>query len=143
MLLLGRALLPRSGALRKVMLIVVAVAAIVVGLLAMHSLNLHEGHDSGGAMSVAAAPHHVVGMPAPDSPSDSPQCASPCGTGDQVMSGTACILALLATTMLLAVALSAIRWERFPRWATSLLSRVAALASPSPPSLLILSISRT
>ena len=59
------------------------------------------------------------------------------------MLGTACILALLLTALLLTVHLTVLRWG-FPRAvANAIMARVAALAPPHPPSLLVLSISRT
>lgn len=128
---------------RSLLLLIVVTAAIIVGLLAMHSLNTHTATDAGhpttisAAADVAADDHHA-GNTAADEP-----CAD-CGAGGHSdMLTLACVLALLATVLLLARPRGGSRW-------LSVLPRPKPIVTPAkprsgtrPPSLTALCISRT
>ena len=130
---------------RTLLLLIALTGAVIIGLLAMHSLNTHataeSGHhatmatDQGGA-SVMGDAHAATTVSAEES------CAD-CGTSHSGMLAMACVLALLATVLLLARARGAQSW-------LALLPRPGPRALPAsdspglhPPSLTVLCISRT
>lgn len=148
---------------RTLMLLIALTGAVIVGLLAMHSLNIHtaaaetsnthsvpaenSNHPSVAAEnsshpSVAAAASgtstddHHAGTAAAD------PCAD-CGTGHSGVITMACVLALLATVLLLA------RPVRAQQWLAVLARSWAPAVGPlhtlgsRPPSLSVLCISRT
>lgn len=131
---------------KRLAIMLVAVPAILVGLLAMHVLTTGTSHtpDSHGS---AAHVSTVVDESAPASdltdhshqPAD---CGGSCGT-EHDMLGMACILALLMTALLLIVHLTLLRWGSLRSAASTIRACIAALAPPRPPSLFVLSISRT
>lgn len=128
---------------RTLLLLIAVTGAVVVGLLAMHSLNTHTaaadtGHHATTTGTVAGADagdHHT------DDAATGESCAD-CGTGHSDMLTMACVLALLATVLILASPHNAQRW-------LSILPRPQPLgvAPPNapglpPPSLTTLCISR-
>jgi hypothetical protein len=126
----------------SVLLLIVVTAAIIVGLLAMHSLN---SHTETAAPAAAAAMHehdttnpgaadHGTSQPATDA-----ECAD-CG-GHASMLAMACVLALLIVSLLLFLPRVGITWGAALRAGPALIARAAVL--PRPPSLLVLCISRT
>lgn len=138
------ALRPQRSLLRNLLLVFAAVAMIVAGLLAMHSLNLESHHDE-----IALAEHAVVVGHHHADPADatmitagvSDACPDDCGTEHSVMG--ACILALATAVMALFSAAIVSRWSAVGPALARLVSNANALAVPFPPSLHILSISRT
>lgn len=135
----------RSRTLTRTLLILIAVtAAIVAGLLAMHSLNTHPA-GAGHADTVAAAPadtgHHTGSAVAPDE-APAATCADCSGGGE--MSWMTCVLALLVSLLLIA-RFHRGSWRGSPPSVGALLSvLLPARARPlRPPSLTVLCISRT
>ena len=132
---------------RTLLLLIALTGAVIVGLLAMHSLNTHTAAQAGHHSAVAADVHgatledaHASTGPAAAAVDET--CAD-CGTGHSTMLAMACVLALLATVLLLARMRGAQRW-------LALLPRPGppAAAPPvgtclRPPSLTALCISRT
>lgn len=145
----------RAGRLmaRSVLLVIAVTAAVIVGLLAMHSFNSHTGSDTGNSAAVSSAAStgaessaantgvvkdHHAGLVAADEP-----CAD-CGAGGHSDVLTmACVLALLATVLLVARVGGQLRWlSGLPR--PKLLSpRSSHRPRTRPPSLTALCISRT
>ena len=136
------------GALRKTILLLVVVGALVAGLLAMHTVaSSMAGHNdtSVSAMAMPGPTHHADAITAPDRGSvQLTDCVGVCDPG-HAMATTVCVLALLITALMLAA-------QRPP--AESYLLRVtmpivrrfvasAAAAFAPPPSLDALSIGRT
>lgn len=127
---------------KRLAIVLLAVPAILVGLLAMHVLTTGPSHaaDAHGSIghasmaadeSVSAAHSHQT-----------TDCDSVCGP-DHDMLGMACVLALLLTALIVTVRLTLLRWSLTPQIASTIMARISALAPPRPPSLLVLSISRT
>lgn len=151
---LRRALLPQNAVWRHLLITLAAVATIVVGLLAMHSLHLDSGHNYGhdtAVMTVVVAVGHgdaasadVVGMLEGGAPGSTVgHCPAGDCSPDHGMTAMACLLILLATGLLLATVLASTRWAPVRQLGLLKVVRAVALAPPIPPSLHVLSISRT
>ena len=137
------ALRPQTALRRTLFLSLLGVVAIVVGLLAMHTLSV----DSPGHTTVAITPmdhHHPAELSGPEGPqSTSDDCDSEGCHPVHAMGLMTCVLALLAVTLLFGAGSGARRWiVALPSVARSLAWTLRA-ASPTPPSLIYLSISRT
>ena len=131
----------------RLLLIVLAVPALLVGLLAMHVL-------SGAASQAGTTTHHPVVLAddashhegttatAGHDPAESAACGPACGQ-DHEMLAMACLLALLvaALTLLAAARVHRGTWMLRPIRFRGLF--VSAPTEPRPPSLTALSISRT
>ncbi len=144
----------RNSRGRRLAIALFAVPAILVGLLAMHVLITGGMSDAGA--SPASPNHHAseaaivasgdagmaMGDPSPDAPAPAEGCGGLCGPGHDML-GMICVLALLVTVVLLSLHLILIRWEAVQRVVAALVAKAAALAPPAPPSLHVLSISRT
>jgi hypothetical protein len=138
----------RRGAVQNAVLLLAVVAAIVVGLLAMHtfasSMGSHE-QPAAAAMAMGSPAVHVDEMTAGDgSMSTAMECSGLCDPGHS-MATMACILALVFTALALATARRADLLALLPRVRMTLFRAVAlaALTSKAPPDLNVLSISRT
>ena len=134
----NRALHPHALIWRRLLLTFAAVGAILVGLLAMHSFSAETGHH--GTAAVIATEGHHEHAPAPADE----DCGGGCAPG-HAMTATACLLALLVLTLLLAARDDSIRGGLVraaavghARW-----RHAGALRWPKPPSLVALCISRT
>lgn len=145
----GSALLARlrSSRGRRLLIAVFAVPAILTGLLAMHVLTSTGMGDS--SASAAMTPHMTATLISeepsamnPTAPSAAEDCGGFCGPSHDML-GMICVLALLVTVVLLSLHLILIRWEELRRIVTTLAAKATALAPPAPPSLHVLSISRT
>lgn len=130
---------------RTLLLLIALTGAVIIGLLAMHSLNTHATAESGhhATMTTDAAVVGVTGdTHAAPTVSAEESCAE-CGTSHSGMLAMACVLALLATVLLVARARGGQQWfARLPR------PGPPALPPPGvpglhPPSLTVLCISRT
>ena len=141
---------PQRTLRRRLLLALAAVATIVAGLLAMHSLNLMSHHNE-----VVVAQHHEAVAAEPDGINEHHEAASsPVGNaadgigtcdgacGMDPMLG-ACALALLVTSVLLASAATISRSSAMPNALARYVAAAVSLATPAPPSLHVLSISRT
>ncbi|MDN4613168.1 DUF6153 family protein [Leifsonia sp. F6_8S_P_1B] len=151
--------LPRLSGMQRIVVLLLAVTGIVVGLLAMHTLTTVAGdhtthhataaatHDHAAVASTATAAVHpaaiadnaMTGMPGPTS-----DCNGTCDSGHN-MANMVCLLALLVLTLVVTLRVIFTRWGNdLHRLVAALTAALpAVLAPPSPPSLHILSISRT
>lgn len=128
---------------RTLLLLIAVTGAVIVGLLAMHSLNAHTATEAGHSTTVtSAAPtdatDHHTGHTATDEP-----CAE-CGSGHSDMLAMACVLALLATVLLLMRPGAVTRWlSILPRPKPSVLTALFTRPALRPLSLTVLCLSRT
>jgi len=137
------ALRPKTMTARTVLLPLFAVAALLLGLLAMHSLNLDSAHASMPAAGTAHTEAHLT-MPATTG-EHTGGCSNDCAPEHSMLT-MACVLALLVGSVLLGAAVIRTIRSTPTRWLLTHiegLPSLAALAPPKPPSLLVLSISRT
>lgn len=148
-IVLRDALLSQRTLWRRLLLGLSAVAAIVAGLLAMHSLNIASHHNEVVVAQhsetlvaqPAAADHH---HPASTDVLQGTEQVGSCGEGCDMSSMLGgCILALLVTSALLAGAATVSRSSGVHVILTRIIAAAASLAAPVPPSLQALSISRT
>jgi hypothetical protein len=135
----------------RIVLVLLAVPAILFGLLAMHGITTSS---MGGSQTPMAVPDQATGMVMhavgsitlvamnSDSPLRAQNCEGACGP-DHAMLGMACVLALLFTVLLFALHPVLSRREGIRRKISALAAKVSTLAPPTPPSLHCLSISRT
>jgi hypothetical protein len=130
----------RASFAQRLLIFGVAVAGILVGLLAMHTMKSDRAHISAGVPSSAAA-HQQTGhatLPAHEQPDE--DCDGDCPVPVHDMLATACILALAITVLVVAVPITI----SAAHGTTTLPTPWRAhLAWPRPPSLHALSISRT
>lgn len=142
----NRLRLPRRNSWHRVAFLALGVTAIMVGLLAMHVITATSS-DHTGHHPAATTHEHTDTMlmtdPAPASAATT-DCNGACEFGHN-MANMACLLALLITTLILTVRVIISRWgsDLYRLIAALSAALPAALAPPSPPSLLTLSISRT
>ena len=130
---------------RRLAIGVLGVAALLICLLAM---NHGAGDNIGGSGKVAAAQSvqsaEKVMTPVPDrgvALLSGEQCGGMCAPNEVV--AVACMLVLLVTVVLLATDLIMTRRTFLRQVLVTLAAKAAALAPPAPPSLHVLSISRT
>lgn len=128
---------------RTLLLLIALTGAVIIGLLAMHSLNTHATGESGhqATMATAQAGANVMGDAHTATTVSAEESCADCGTSHSGMLAMACVLALLATVLLLA--------RGAQQW-LALLPRPGPRALPAPdspglhpPSLTVLCISRT
>lgn len=136
------ALLPQGMHMRRGLLAVFGAVAIIVGLLAMHTLSANApSHDP--VAGIAEMNHHLTqagSVPAGQTASD--DCASGCEPM-HAMALMACLLVLMTIAMIAVAMAPAVRWFA-PQQRTWLQPALRiSTSSPSPPSLEELSISRT
>jgi len=126
------------GLRRSVLLLIGVTAAIIVGLLAMHSLNSHTPH----AEPAAAVSVHEMGTPGHgDAQTWTEDNCVDCGSHSNMLAMT-CVLALLVVTLLLLLPRHGSTWMAVLRPPGPFgLTPVTSLSRP--PSLLTLCISRT
>ncbi|GMM95512.1 DUF6153 family protein [Microbacterium sp. MTN4-26] len=122
---------------RTLLLLIAVTGAVIVGLLAMHSLNTHTAADTGHQTTIATADDHHSGSTATDEP-----CAD-CGSGHSDMLAMACVLALLATVLLLARLRPSQVWLSVLPRPQPLSAALPGRPGLRPPSLTALCISRT
>jgi hypothetical protein len=131
----------------RLLLALTAVPALLTGLLAMHVLSGSAGEaDVAGHHAVAFAQAADVHTDAAGTDHHDPSTAGVCGPDcerEHQMSAAACILAILVAAFALAIRTGWFRmgWLFRPVRSLSLLTRTPA--EPTPPSLVVLSISRT
>ncbi|SDH21900.1 DUF6153 family protein [Microbacterium pygmaeum] len=128
---------------RTLLLLIALTGAVIVGLLAMHSLNTHTAAETGHHATMAADPadmstdSHAAATTAVDD-----GCAD-CGSDHSSMFAMACVLALLATVLLLARPAAVRQWlALLPRPGPPVVSP-PGIPGLRPPSLTALCISRT
>ncbi|WP_125132948.1 DUF6153 family protein [Microbacterium sp. 10M-3C3] len=124
---------------RTLLLLIALTGAVIVGLLAMHSLNTHTaantGHQATVATASATADDHHSGATVTDE-----GCAD-CGSGHADMLAMACVLALLASVLLARLRPSQVWLSVLPR-PRPLSAALPGRPRPRPPSLTALCISR-
>jgi len=127
-----------------------AVPAILIGLLAMHVLTAGSMNEATMASpSTVSVAHHAdaVATPADMGTAPSPErsagdCGGPCMPSHDMFS-MLCVLALLAAVILFAARLLLSSWPASMSVLSTLHREAVSLAPPLPPSLHVLSISRT
>ncbi|GAA0997752.1 hypothetical protein GCM10009563_20670 [Subtercola frigoramans] len=133
-------------AIRRTLMLLTFVGAILVGLLAMHTFSsASDGHMyTAVPMSTDIGAHAIDhGMAAPTQAMTATDCDGMCDP-THAMAGMACVLALLISGLMFAITTSR-RWSSFRtrlrgRW---LVLAATAVAGMPPPDLNALSISRT
>lgn len=130
----------------RVALALFAVPAILIGLLAMHVLatdTMAGSADHHSSMSqTATAGSDMIIAPTPAAASLGDHCGGICMPSHDML-GMMCVLALLAGAILFAVRLHLSGWPDLRRILEPIQRAVAAQAPATPPSLHVLSISRT
>lgn len=127
---------------RTLLLLIAVTGGIIVGLLAMHSLNAHTATDTGHQTTVTTSAVTSAGDHGGTTATDEP-CAD-CGSGHSDMLAMSCVLALLATVLLLVRPGAVMRWlSILPRPRPSLMAALFTRPALRPPSLTALCISRT
>ncbi len=139
-----RALRPRRILWHNLLVSLAAVVTIVVGLLAMHSLNLEHSGSASAVSSTTAASHHNATMVAgEEAGSATDACGgAPCAP-EHSMTVMACILALLVSLLLVGAIRVVTAWTPVRKRTAAVVAQWASLPLPSPPSLHALCISRT
>ncbi|AWR21960.1 DUF6153 family protein [Aurantimicrobium photophilum] len=157
----------RRGDARRRLLAFGLLTLVLVGLFGMHVLSGSAGHgghdtrspaaliatdheaagaDMGGSVVTAAGVHASSTMAAPDPAPGDAHCPGPCGDPDpgHVMLMVGCVLALLvAVVLLFAPLMLGYSWRSLVLAIRSLPPAGTVLPRPRPPSLRVLSISRT
>ncbi|CAN5212015.1 hypothetical protein BH11ACT2_BH11ACT2_01660 [soil metagenome] len=140
----------RSSFSHRWFVVVFAVPAILIGLLAMHVLTAGSMNEAPMASpSIVSVAHHSdaaatpAGMgTAPSLEKSAGDCGGPCMPSHD-MFNMLCVLALLATVILFAARLLLSSWPVLMSVLSKLHRKAVSLAPPLPPSLHVLSISRT
>lgn len=130
------------------LLMAVAVSlAVIVGLLAMHTLSTADSAHGSRHAEVATEAHGTAQMPIAGQSADAgPQpcdCVEPAPAPAHSMLLMSCVLALLVVLLLLAPPSLVGTLGALRSIGTGVARAHGALARPQPPSLLVLSISRT
>lgn len=137
-----RTTLTRPG-LARWLLVLAAVPAIVAGILTMHFLTGLSATGDHAHMTSAthASAEHATVDPAPLLADET--CSTDCMPAHE-MTGTACLMLALLVAFVFLPATGGSQWWLSPRAILARISvTVASLAPPHPPSLIVLSISRT
>jgi hypothetical protein len=129
--------------LRTMLLSLLGVVAVIVGLMAMHTLSV-DAPTHTPAAAVAPAEHHTGGGAlTADSPATSDECGPAGCEPMHAMGLMTCVLALLLVSLAFAAAPHISRWFVTLRALNRVLLSALLAAAPTPPSLIELSISRT
>lgn len=131
---------------KRLALILLAVSAILVGLLAMHVLSTSHSPaaDTHGSETHSVVVSDAAPVTTGDAHShDATECDGGLCGGEHGMLAAACILALLVSILLLTLTLTLLRWGTWGNVASTLLALIGVRAPARPPSLIVLSISRT
>ena len=143
-----RSLASTRSTMHGVFLTFTAAFVLIASLLAMHTLSTGDDHLESDAVAIAAAAHDQAPQAAVNNSAvDAGYCAGECGapgnTPGHALLLMVCALALLAAaTVVLAPALLA-RLSMSLGLAVLVRDSARALAPARPPSLLVLSVSRT
>ncbi|MFH8253141.1 DUF6153 family protein [Microbacterium sp. B2969] len=143
-----RSMLQSRSSFTRALIGVAFALGVIVGLLAMHTLSGggEQGHGSTPAAVAAGADMHSAGVSEHSGMADLESCD--CGTSDpahgQSMLAMACVLGLLITLLVLAIPVALGRVDARDSLLGFAIERAGrALARARPPSLYVLSISRT
>jgi hypothetical protein len=127
------------AALRRFLILILGVVAIVIGLLAMHSFSATPAHGAHATSTTSTDAHAAVGHSGIDAGDE--HCASDCNSHSAA--AMMCILALLVGMLLIAIPRTSKTLHPIVPWLEGLASRPPSMRLLPPPSLHILSISRT
>lgn len=131
---------PRSN-WRRTMIALLAVPAILMGLLAMHFLASESLAPESHSMTASVAESPMIEDAHNEAPAPA-GCDEMCAPTHDML-GMACVLALLVLAVLIIVHLFLYRFRALGAELRLIVARLSALAPPAPPSLHVLSISRT
>ena len=131
---------PRSS-WRRVVIALLAVPAILIGLLAMHFLASESLAPESHSMTASAADSPMVAVAHNEAPAPV-GCDEMCAPTHDML-GMACVLALLVSADLIIFHVFLFRFRTLGAALRQIVARLSALAPPAPPSLHVLSISRT
>lgn len=143
-----RSLASTRSTMHRVFLTFAAAFVLIVGLLAMHTLSTGSTHHESGEVTIAAANHDHAPQAAVNSAAvDVGHCAGDCGTPGNMPAHSlllmVCALALLAAVIVVLAPALLARLSMTLGVAALVRDAARALPRPRPPSLLVLSISRT
>lgn len=128
---------------RTLLLLIAITGAVIVGLLAMHSLSTLTATYAGHQTTVTASATTIAGDDHSGTTATDEPCAD-CGSWHSNMLAMACVLALLATVLLLVRPGAVLRWlSILPRPRSSVVAALFIRLVLRPPSLTVLCISRT
>ena len=136
---LARTLRPQHSLRHSLMLTALVVAGVVLALVTMHSLSLDH---SATAMTSSVSQHDGAMTYAADDSMVSEGCGVSCAPGHSLIV-MGCILALVGAVLVVARIRAITVWHLARRLTVSFTVALAALPVPEPPSLHVLSISRT
>lgn len=136
---LRRALRPQHDLLHSLILTVLVVTGVALALVGMHSLSLDH---SASAMNSSASQHDGAMTLASDDSIASDGCGGSCAP-EHSMAVMGCILALVGVVLAVARIRIIAVWRPVQRMTASFTALLASLPLPEPPSLYVLSISRT
>jgi len=150
---LRRALLPQRALRRNLLLALVVMTSVVLSFLAMHSLSLDHNSSAGSMPSATvmpgaavidgAAPGHEAAATLAASGSElSAECGGSC-TLEHSMMVMGCILALVGAVLVAARIRTIASGQPIQRTIVLFTAMLSSLPLPEPPSLHVLSISRT
>ncbi len=134
--------------MHRLFLMVGIAVALIVGLLAMHTLTADTGHAESPAISSATDHEQVMaGAARADTAADAGHCLGDCGAPGNMpnhsMPMMVCVLALLAAVIVVLAPALLARLSGSLGVVVPAAGVPRALPRPRPPSLLVLSISRT
>ncbi|MEO7348275.1 MAG: hypothetical protein ABIW32_00165 [Terrimesophilobacter sp.] len=128
---------------RHLVFALTAITGLMLCFTAMLSLPSELGAETASASATSLAVHHSSPAVSADGLFGTiATCQGPCGQ-DHFMMATACGIALLVPFLLIGAARLSATWRPFARRLQSRLERGGALPPSMPPSLVLLSISRT
>lgn len=150
---LRRALWPQRALRRNLLLALVVMTSVVLSLVAMHSLSFDHNLSAGSMPSVglmpsaavidgAAAGHEAAATIVASGSEFSAECGGSC-TLEHSMVVMGCILALVSAVLVAARIRTIASGESAWRTIVSFTAMLSSLPLPEPPSLHVLSISRT
>ena len=150
---LRRALWPQRALRRNLLLVLVIMTSVVLSLVAMHSLSVDHNSSAGSMLSVgvmpsaavidvAAAGHEAAATIAASGSEFSAECGGSCSLQHSMMA-MGCILALVGAVLVAARIRTIASGQPIQRTIVPLTAMLSSLPLPEPPSLHVLSISRT
>lgn len=144
---LRRALWPQRALRRNLLLVLVIMTSVVLSLVAMHSLSVDHASSSSSMPSVgvidgAAAGHEAAATIAASDSELSAECGGSCSLQHSMMV-MGCILALVGAVLVAARIRTIASGQPIQRTIVPLTAMLSSLPLPEPPSLHVLSISRT
>lgn len=128
-----------SAALRRFLILMLGVVAIVIGLLAMHSFSATPAHGAHASSTTSTDAHATVGSAGVEAGDE--HCAADCDSHSAA--AMMCVLALLVGMLLIALPRTSKTLRPTVPWLKGLASRAPPMRLLPPPSLHVLSISRT